>query len=323
MQRPQTSWKTSISQGKYQRQDSQFRHWVRADDESKYQAEAGRYHLYVSLACPWAHRTLIFRKLKGLEKLISVSVVHPDMLDKGWTFAHNADTAGRYGTTGDTLNKHDYMHQVYTQSAKHYTGNITVPVLWDKREKQIVSNESSEIIRMLNSEFNELTGNTLDFYPQHLRSDIDQINELVYQHINNGVYKTGFATTQLAYEESCMALFSALDELEKRLSKQRYLVGSQITEADWRLFTTLIRFDAVYHTHFKCNVRLIKEYAALYHYMLDLYQQPGIAQTVNMAHTKRHYYASHRSINPYGIVPIGHEQDWDAAHHRDKFSKKP
>jgi len=317
-----SSWNTSIAKGEYQRKDSLFRHWVTADGsagpsgDSGFAAEAGRYHLYVSLACPWAHRTLIFRKLKGLEGLISVSVVHPDMFESGWSFTHTKETATLYGTTGDTLYDSDYLNERYAQSSSVYDGNITVPVLWDKKQERIVNNESSEIIRMFNTAFDDLTGNTLDFYPAHLRADIDAINEPVYRYINNGVYRTGFATTQQAYEKNCQNLFSALDDIEQRLKGQQYLTGDRITEADWRLFTTLIRFDAVYHTHFKCNILLLKEYDALYHYMLELYQYDGIAETVNLAHIKRHYYASHLSINPYGIVPLGHDQNWLAPHNR-------
>ena len=320
-----SSWKTSISKGEYQRKRSQFRHWITAegaagpDGEAGFKAEAGRYHLYVSLACPWTHRTLIFRQLKDLQALISVSVVHPDMHEKGWSFKHDKDAATRYGTTGDKLYGSDYLSQRYRESAADYHGNITVPVLWDTQQRCIVNNESADIIRMFNNAFNHLSGNTLDFYPGPLREEIDEVNAWVYSAINNGVYKTGFATTQQAYARHCEELFSALDDTEQRLRRQRFLTGDQITEADWRLFTTLIRFDAVYHTHFKCNIRLIKEYHALYHYMLELYQLPGIADTVNMAHTKRHYYASHLSINPCGIVPLGHEQNWQAPHNRESL----
>ncbi len=311
-----SSWKTSIKDGEYKRKDSQFRNWVTADGsvgesgEAGFKAEPDRYHLYVSLACPWAHRTLIFRKLKGLEDLITASVVHPDMMENGWSFMHDEQSEADYGTTGDTLYQGNYLRERYFANNPDYNGNITVPVLWDKQQKRIVNNESSEIIRMFNSAFNELTGNQYDYYPQALRGDIDSINDLVYHNINNGVYKTGFATSQQAYETNCRKLFDALDQVETRLAQQPYLVGEQITEADWRLFTTIIRFDAVYHTHFKCNIRLLKEYDHIYRYMLELYHQPGIAETVNMAHIKRHYYASHRSINPYGIVPLGHAQDW-------------
>ena len=314
--KPTSSWKTSIKDGKYRRKDSQFRNWITTDGsagisgEAGFKAEPERYHLYVSLACPWAHRTLIFRKLKNLEDFITVSVVHPDMMDKGWSFKHDEPSQTEYGTTGDTLYQSEFLRERYFESDPQYQGNITVPVLWDKKQRRIVNNESAEIIRMLNSSFNDLTGNQDDYYPEHLRGEIDSINDLVYNNINNGVYKTGFATSQEAYETNCLKLFGALDQINSRLDGQAYLVGEQITEADWRLFTTIIRFDAVYHTHFKCNIRLLKEYENIYRYMLDLYHQPGIAQTVNMAHIKRHYYASHLSINPHGIVPLGHQQDW-------------
>jgi len=311
-----SSWKTSIKDGEYKRKDSQFRNWITVDGsagisgETGFKAEPDRYHLYVSLACPWAHRTLIFRTLKDLEDLITVSVVHPDMLDKGWSFEHDEQSNADYGTTGDTLYQSDLLRERYFECDPKYQGNITVPVLWDKQQKRIVNNESAEIIRMLNSAFNNLTENHDDYYPADLREEIDSVNDLVYNNINNGVYKTGFATTQQAYEINCQKLFDALDQIEALLTTQHYLVGKQITEADWRLFTTIIRFDAVYHTHFKCNIRLLKEYQHIYHYMLELYHQPGIGETVNMAHIKRHYFASHRSINPYGIVPLGHQQDW-------------
>lgn len=309
-----SSWKTSIVDGEYNRKDSQFRHWITADGragesgEAGFPAEADRYHLYVSLACPWAHRTLIFRHLKALEGIISVSVVHPEMHDQGWSFKHDEQSRAAYATTGDTLYGSEYLSSRYDESDKNYQGNITVPVLWDKHRRCIVNNESAEIIRMFNRAFNAITGNQLDLYPEKLRSDIDSINELVYHNINNGVYKTGFATTQSAYEKNCRRLFAALDEIENRLCGQKFLVGNQMTEADWRLFTTLIRFDAVYHTHFKCNIRLIKEYTRIYDYMINLYNHGEIANTVHMAHIKHHYYASHLTINPYGIVPLGHGQ---------------
>lgn len=320
-----SNWDSSISQGEYQRKDSQFRHWITPDGnagpsgDSGFKAEADRYHLYISLACPWAHRTQIFRQLKQLNSIISMSIVHPDMHEKGWSFKHNESSAALYDTTGDTLYGYDYLSQQYAQSSSDYSGVISVPVLWDKQAHRIVNNESSEIIRMFNTAFNKLTGNTLDYYPSNLRNEIDRVNHEVYANINNGVYKTGFATTQAAYEKNSRRLFSSLDNLEQHLSRQRYLVGDQITEADWRLFTTLIRFDAVYHTHFKCNLQALKEYTALYHYMLELYQHDRIAQTINLAHIKRHYYASHLSFNPYGIVPIGHRQDWTIAHHRERI----
>ena len=312
---------TNSKAGEYKRKDSEFRHWITKNGlQSGFKAEPGRYHLYVSLACPWAHRTLIFRQLKNLEDIISVSVVHPDMPDNDWTFQNDSQSAECYGTTGDTLYASERLSQRYTESADNYSAIVSVPVLWDKQKKCIVNNESSEIIRMFNSAFNHITGNSLDFYPEHLRSDIDQINTLVYHKINNGVYKTGFASTQKAYEDNCKKLFSGLDKIESLLSKQRFLAGNNISEADWRLFPTLIRFDAVYHTHFKCNIRLIKEYTHIYNYMLELYQYENIAETINMAHIKRHYYASHLSINPYGIVALGHQQNWAKAHNRNTIN---
>ncbi|MDQ6977474.1 MAG: glutathione S-transferase family protein [Ghiorsea sp.] len=283
---------TKESDGKFIRQDSAFRHHI-GDDA--FPAEAGRYHLYVSLACPWAHRTLIFRQLKGLTDLIDVTVVSPDMLDKGWAFQPKAEPL--YG--------YHYAYQVYTHAKADYTGRVVVPILWDKKKHTIVSNESSEIIRMFNSAFDGLTGNTEDYYPQNLRPEIDHINSIVYDNINNGVYKVGFATTQAAYDEAFDALFVALDLVEQRLACSQYLVGDNITEADWRLFTTLIRFDAVYFGHFKCNKKQIADYPHLYRYLCDLYGQPHIANTVNLEHIKRHYYYSHESINPTRIVPKG------------------
>lgn len=318
-----SSWKSSIVDGEYHRKDSQFRNWISADGSAGptgkggFKAEPGRYHLYVSLACPWAHRTLIFRLLKGLTDLISVSVVHPDMHQRGWSFKHDQESAHCYATTGDHLYGGDYLSERYFATDPDYQGNISVPVLWDKQQELIVNNESADIIRIFNSAFNHITGNSLDFYPRHLQKEIDQVNELVYHNINNGVYKTGFATTQQAYDKNAEKLFAALELLDNRLATQRYLVGSEITEADWRLWTTLLRFDVVYHTHFKCNLKLLKEFSNLYHYMLELYQLPGIAETVNIAHIKRHYYASHLSINPYGIVPLGPRQDWSVPHNRE------
>jgi len=322
MQALKSNWKSSIKSGEYKRKDSQFRHWITPDGSAGptggagFRAEAGRYHLFVSLACPWAHRTLIFRQLKGLNDLISVSVVHPDMHGQGWSFKHDDESASQYGTTGDSLGTSQFLAEKYFQNQNDYQGNITVPVLWDKQNNQIVNNESADIIRMLNQAFDSLTSNNLDFYPQALRVQIDEINELVYHKINNGVYKSGFATSQQAYEKNVTALFEALETIESILSAQRYLVGATLTEADWRLWTTLVRFDSVYHTHFKCNLKLIKEFPNLYQYMLELYQIDGIAETVNMPHIKRHYYASHLAINPYGIVPLGHEQDWSIPHTR-------
>ncbi len=318
------SWNSSIKNGEYQRKESQFRNWITVDGSAGisgregFKAEAGRYHLYVSLACPWAHRTLIFRQLKGLEDLITVSVVHPDMHDKGWSFSHDQASAKIYGTTGDDLYGDQYIGEKYLAQDPDYSGVNSVPILWDKQNRVIVNNESSEIIRMFNSAFNPITGNQLDFYPEHLRENIDIENERVYHKINNGVYKTGFATTQQAYDKNVTELFTALEQLEDKFSKQRYLTGDELTEADWRLWVTLVRFDSVYHTHFKCNLRLIEQYSNIYNFMLELYQMPNIAKTVNEAHIKRHYYASHLAVNPYGIVPVTHKQDWTAAHRRDE-----
>ena len=298
---------TKKSGGKFVRQASQFTHMIGSDSE--FQAESGRYHLYVSLACPWAHRTLILRKLKQLEEHISVSVVHPDMLEHGWQFA-TGDKAYP-AATEDHLFGANHMHEIYTRADPEITTRVTVPVLWDKKTQQIVNNESSQIVRIFNSAFNELTGNSEDFYPEALRSDIDEINDFVYHNINNGVYKSGFATTQEAYAEAVTALFEALDKVEDILAKQRYLVGEQITEADWRLFTTLVRFDAVYVGHFKCNIKRIEDYPNMSNYLRELYQYPGIAETVNLDHIKRHYYFSHTMINPTQVIPVGPELDLD------------
>lgn len=296
---------TKSTGGEFERKASQFRHRITHDGE--FQPEAGRYHLYVSLACPWAHRTLIFRHLKGLEKVIDVSIVHPHMLAHGWQF-----------DSPEPLYGFEYMHQLYTKADARYSGRVTVPVLWDKQKQMIVSNESSEIIRMFNSEFNALTGNTDDYYPEALRSDIDVTNDFVYHAVNNGVYKCGFATTQTAYDEAFDALFDALDMLEMQLKKQRYLVGDSLTEADWRLFTTLIRFDAVYVGHFKCNRQRIADYPQLSNYLRELYQYPDISDTVDMQHIKQHYYYSHESINPTRIVPKGPLLDFNQPHNRDR-----
>lgn len=311
----------SNQDGDYVRKDSQFRNWITVDGsagptgEAGFAAEADRYHLYVSLACPWAHRTLIFRKLKALQNLISVSVVHPYMDDAGWSFKQDIAAA-----TGDNLYGYDRMHEIYTKSKPDYTGVVTVPVLWDKKNQVIVNNESSEIIRMLNSAFNELIedkeSQQRDFYPESLAHEIDEVNQFVYDNINNGVYRTGFATTQQAYEKAYENLFSALEQMDDRLSTQRYLVGNQITEADWRLFVTLIRFDAVYVGHFKCNKKRIFDYPNLFNYMLELYQSFGVAETVDFNHIKTHYYASHEMINPTGIIPKGPEQGLHQPHNR-------
>jgi glutathionyl-hydroquinone reductase len=310
---------TSKTGGRFVRTESQFRNWVTPDGsagpsgKAGFKAEPGRYHLYVSLACPWAHRTLIFRKLKKLEDLISVSIVHHFMGEKGWTFL------AEDGATGDTLYGSRYLHEIYTRADPAYSGRVTVPVLWDKQQQTIVNNESAEIIRMLNSAFDEFGDGSLDFYPEELRSDIDAINAKVYGSANNGVYRAGFATTQEAYQEAVAELFSVLDGLEQRLGKTRYLAGNRITEADWRLFTTLVRFDPVYVGHFKCNIRRIADYPNLSNYLRDLYQVPGVADTVNLDHIKRHYYGSHATINPTRIVPAGPEIDYAAAHDRRRF----
>jgi putative glutathione S-transferase len=307
---------TKKSDGKFERQASRFRDWVTADgapgpgSTRGFKAEPGRYHLYVSYACPWAHRTLIFRKLKKLEDVISLSVVHHFMGENGWTFLEED------GATGDTLFGLDYLHQVYTKADPAYTGRVTVPVLWDRREGTIVNNESSEIIRMLNSAFDRWGDASLDFYPQPLRAQIDAVNKRVYESVNNGVYRAGFATTQQAYEEAFGELFATLDWLEERLSRQRYLAGDRLTEADWRLFTTLLRFDAVYVGHFKCNRQRIDDYANLSNYLRELYQMAGVSETVNMEHIKRHYYVSHRMVNPTGIVPLGPTLDFGRPHDR-------
>jgi len=300
------------ARGNFLRLESRFRGRVTRDGSSGFRAEPGRYHLYVSLACPWAHRTLIFRALKGLDSAISVSIVDPLMLEDGWAFSEFP------GCVPDTVNGARYLREVYTKADPRYSGRVTVPVLWDRETGAIVNNESSEIIRMLNGEFEDIARRHEDYYPQPLRAEIDMVNRLVYENINNGVYRCGFATTQEAYEGAFDALFSALDELEARLGRSRYLAGDRMTEADWRLFPTLVRFDAVYYGHFKCNQRRLGDYPNLSNYVRDLYQVPGVAETVDMAHIKRHYYASHRHINPTGIVPKGPEIDFLAPHDRSR-----
>jgi glutathionyl-hydroquinone reductase len=312
---------TSQSGGKFVRSASQFRNWVTNDGSAGasgkpgFKAEAGRYHLYVSLACPWAHRTLILRELKGLQDMISVDVVSPLMHDKGWVFAGNGTGQGKDGTS-DRLFGAPVLSDIYVRADPIYSGRVTVPILWDKQQATIVSNESSEIIRMFNSAFDGLGAAPVDSYPIALRPAIDEVNEDIYHSINNGVYKAGFATTQAAYEEAVTKLFDALERMEKRLSVSRYLVGDRITEADWRLFTTLIRFDPVYVGHFKCNMKRIADYPNLSGYMRELYQVPGVAGTVSMDHIKRHYYMSHGTINPMRIVPSGPVMELDAAHGR-------
>ncbi|VAW67382.1 Glutathione S-transferase, omega, partial [hydrothermal vent metagenome] len=285
-----------MDEGEFKRMDSTFRNWIRADGSTEFKAEIDRYHLYVSNACPWAHRTVIFRKLKKLENIIGLSIVEADMLEDGWTFAEQGEYI-------DHLHGFKFAHEIYTRADKNFTGQITVPILWDKKSNTIVNNESSEIIRMLNSEFNAFTEVKTDFYPQNLREKIDEINQPIYDNINNGVYRCGFSTTQAAYEKAFDRLFNQLNKVETILSKQRYLVGNEITEADWRLFTTLIRFDAVYVGHFKCNLKRIADYPNLSNYLCELYQTEGIAETVDINYIKRHYYFSHTTVNPTQLVP--------------------
>ena len=307
---------TKYNNGEFIREDSPFRNWITPDGSpgpsgiSGFPAEPGRYHLYVSLACPWAHRTLIFRKLKSLEDIISVSIVHPHMLDNGWVFDDWK------GETGDNLYDYKCLHQLYTKAKPEYSGRVTVPILWDSQLETIVSNESSEIIRMFNSAFNDFSPVKLDYYPENLWEEIDKINANVYQNLNNGVYRCGFATTQKAYQAAFNRLFDCLNELESRLTRQPYLLGASITEADWRLFTTLVRFDAVYFSHFKTNKYRISDYPELSGYVRDLFQQPGISETVNIEHIKQHYYYSHHKINPSRIVPEGPEINFTAPHKR-------
>lgn len=306
---------TQKSGGEFRRQSSQFRNWVTADGAAGptgsggFKAESGRYHLYVSLACPWAHRTLIFRQLKDLQDLISVTVVEPLMLSNGWELQND-----QYGL--------DYMYQLYLKANPDYEGRATIPVLWDKKTQSIVSNESADIIRMLNSAFDGLTGNEHDYYPADLRAQIDAINDRVYGSINNGVYRAGFATSQAAYEDAYYELFDALDWVEQTLNRQRYLAGAALTEADLRLFTTLIRFDAVYYGHFKANRQRIADYPAISNYLRDLFQVPGVAETVNFEHIKQHYYRSHTTINPTQVVPLGPDQDFTGSHDRGRFKSK-
>ena len=308
---------TKSTGGRFQRSTTSWRNWVTPDGApgptgvGGFAAESGRYHLYVSLACPWAHRTLIFRTIKGLEPHISVSIVHPDMLEDGWTFATNFP-----GATGDGLFGLPFLRDIYLKADPKASGRVTVPVLWDKKQNTIVSNESAEIIRMFNSAFNGLTGNIDDYYPQALRGEIDALNARIYDTVNNGVYKAGFATSQEAYDEAVRALFDSLGWLESHLARNRYLAGDRLTEADWRLFTTAVRFDPVYHTHFKCNRAWLREYPNLWGWTRELYQRPGVAGTVNFEHIVRHYHYSHPTINPYRIIPINPVIDWEEPHGR-------
>lgn len=311
---------TESTGGKFVRQDSHFRNWVTPRGEAGpsgepgFAAEPGRYHLYVSLACPWAHRTMIMREIKQLKDVVSVSVVEPLMLENGWAFSQ---------IYPDHLLGFDHLHQVYVQSDPQYSGRVTVPVLWDKKTQAIVSNESSEIMRMFNSAFNELTGDTTDYYPIALREEIDAINHVVYDGVNNGVYRAGFATEQAAYESAYHDVFNTLDQLEERLAKQRYLSGDTLTEADWRLFTTLIRFDAVYFGHFKCNQQQLKGYPSLSAYVRELFQVPGVKATIDMPYIKAHYYGSHQTINPTGVIPAGQQDlsEFERPHGRDQLQR--
>lgn len=314
---------TKENKGRFIRSAAQFRNWVTQDGSAGpsgregFKAEADRYHLYVSYACPWANRTLIFRKIKGLDKMISLSVVHWHMAEEGWTFDDGE------GVIADPIINAPYLRDIYLKANNSYSGRVTVPVLWDKKTNEIVSNESAEIIRMFNSAFDALGAAEGDYYLKGLREEIETLNARIYDTVNNGVYKAGFATTQEAYEEALIPLFETLDWLEQRLQTQRYLTGNKITEADWRLFTTLIRFDPVYIGHFKCNLRRLVDYPNLWAYTRDLYQQTGVAETINMVHIKNHYYASHTSINPSGVVPLGPVIDFNTPHARDKLQNQP
>ena len=316
------SWyDTSKTGGAFQRSTAGFRNWITPDGrpgptgDGGFAAQSGRYHLYVSYACPWAHRTLIFRALKGLTDHIGASVVHPDMLSDGWTFDTDFP-----GATGDQLYGLPFARDIYLKADPNISGRVTVPILWDTERETIVSNESAEIIRMFNSAFDDLTGNTDDYYPDRLRDGIDAINARIYDTVNNGVYKAGFATTQEAYDAAVHPLFDSLDWLEARLGQHRYLMGDQVTEADWRLFPTLIRFDLVYHTHFKCNRARIVDYPNIWGYLRELYQFPGVADTVHTDHFVRHYHYSHDTINPNRIIPINPRPDFAAPHGRGLLS---
>jgi len=317
-----TAWyDTASTGGRFRRSTAGFRNWVTADGApgpsgaGGFAAESGRYHLYVSYACPWAHRTLIFRALKGLEAHVGVSVVHPDMLEDGWTFATDFP-----GATGDRLHGARFARDVYLRADPQVSGRVTVPILWDTMRDTIVSNESAEIVRMFNSAFDGITGNTADYYPADLRAEIDAVNARVYEGLNNGVYRAGFATTQDAYDEAVAAVFDTLDWMEARLDGQRYLAGDRVTEADWRALPTLLRFDPVYHGHFKCNRARLVDYSAVFAYARDLFQTPGIRDTVHPAHYVRHYHYSHATINPHRIVPVGPAIDWDAPQDRARLA---
>ena len=307
---------TKSTKGKFVRSEAQFRNWITKDGSAGpsgsegFTAESGRYHLYVSLACPWAHRTLIFRQLKDLADHISVDYVHPDMMETGWTFQSDGPAQG------DSLFGFSNAHQIYTKAAPNVTTRVTVPILWDKKQNTIVSNESSEIIRMFNSAFDDITGNDLDFWPEAMRDDIEEVNERIYHNINNGVYKSGFATTQAAYDEAVNDLFDTLEWVEERLSTNRYLMGDLLTEADWRLFTTLVRFDCVYVLHFKCNRKRIQDFPNIWRFARELYQIENVKETCHFDHIVRHYHYSHTSINPHQIIPINPIIDWNQPHGR-------
>ena len=299
--------------GQYDRQDDEFRDWVTDDGSSGYPAAKGRYHLYVSLACPWAHRTIIVRRLKQLEHVVGMTVVDPIRDDRGWAFGDGA------GHTADPVNGFQFLSEAYAATNPKYQARVTVPVLWDCERRRIINNSDDDIMRMFNQAFDQFTNSSLDLYPKDLQTDIDKLNAFIYENVNNGVYRAGFATSQIAYEQAVRKLFDALDLMENRLSAQRYLFGQRIVETDWRFFVTLIRFDAVYHGHFKCNIRRIVDYPNLFGYLKDLYQQEGIADTVKFDHIKRHYYITHDDINPTGIVPLGPDQDLFGPHERERL----
>lgn len=305
--------KERSEEGGFVRQEDQFRGWVTCDGSKGYPAEKGRYHLYVSLACPWAHRTIIMRRLRRLEDVIGMTVVDPIRDERGWAFRNGP------GCSEDVVNGFQFLSEAYMASNPHYDARVTVPVLWDKKTRRIVSNADDDIMRMFNSEFNKFAKNNLDLYPEALRAEIDEINDFIYINVNDGVYRAGFAATQNTYELEVLKLFKALDEIEGRLRTNRYLVGNNMTESDWRLFPTLIRFDAVYYSHFKCSIRRIVDYPNLWGYLRELYQYEGISETVNFNHIKRHYYITHTDINPTGIVPVGPEIDFNSPHNRDKL----
>jgi putative glutathione S-transferase len=311
-------WKTERQQedeeGRFVRPETSFRDFVTADGSSGFEAEEGRYHLYISWACPWAHRTAIMRKLKGLEDVVSLSATHPVMGEEGWVFSD------AFGAVPDFVNGASYLHEIYTEAEPNYTGRVTTPVLWDKNEATIVNNESRETMRILHTEFEDFAEKDVNFYPEDLREEIERTLDGLYEPVNNGVYRAGFATEQSAYEEAVTDLFDALDRWEGVLGVRRYLCGDRITEADWAFFTTLVRFDPVYYGHFKCNLRRIADYPNLWGYLKDLYQQPGVAETVDLEHIKRHYYVSHESINPTGIVPKGPLLNLDEPHDRERLS---